>query len=89
MNNELDNLRKKIDALDEQLLEILAKRIAVVKKVGKYKEANGIPPLDEKRWQEVIRTKILKANMLNLSESFILKIYNIIHEYALETEKNI
>lgn len=89
MNNELENLRQQIDFLDEQLLEILAKRMAIVKEVGIYKKTNGIPPLDKNRWKEVLRRKIIKANILNLSTSFVLEIYDVIHEQALEIEKNI
>jgi len=50
----------------------------VVEKVGKYKKENNIPPLDKKRWQEVIKTK----------KGFIKKIWEIIHEEALKIESH-
>lgn len=89
MNDTLEDWRKQIDALDEELLQILSKRIDIVRKVGLYKKENQMPPLDEERWQEVLETKLEKANILGLSKSFILKFYNAIHEYALEIERNI
>jgi len=78
MNNELEFFRKQIDEVDEQIVNLLAKRMKVVEKVGKYKKENNIPPLDKKRWQEVIKTK----------KGFIKKIWEIIHEEALKIESH-
>ncbi len=88
MQTPLENWRKEIDVLDKQLLELLAKRIAVVTEIGKYKKAHNIPPLDEKRWQEVLASKITQAKLLHLSKDFIINIYTLIHTYALEIEAN-
>jgi len=86
MDNLLADWRKQIDRLDEELINVLAKRINIVKKIGKYKKENGIPPLDQKRWQEVLKSKLSKARLLNISEKFVERIYNIIHEHSLEIE---
>jgi chorismate mutase len=43
--NELENYRKNIDELDKNLIEILAKRFEIVKKVGEYKKENNINSL--------------------------------------------
>ena len=83
----LEELRKEIDALDQEILNILEKRFTVVKQIGAIKKSNGLPVLDEKRWQEVLESKLIKARDLGLSENFIKKIYDIIHDHALELEK--
>lgn len=89
MNDELLKLRKQIDATDEELLNILAKRIQIVDKIGKLKKNNGIKPLDKQRWKKVLDSKLLKAKSLNLPEQFIKKIYSLIHKQSLEIENNI
>ncbi len=88
MNDKLEDWRKQIDALDEELLHILGKRINIVREIGKYKKANGIAPLDQKRWQVVLDSQLSKAELVNLSEDFIKKLYDLIHEYSLEVEAN-
>lgn len=88
MNDKLEDWRKQIDALDSELLHVLAKRIDIVREIGKYKKAQGIPPLDQKRWRAVLESQISKAELLNLSKDFIKKLYNLIHEYSLEIEAN-
>ncbi len=48
MDSLLADWRKQIDKIDEELINVLAKRINIVREIGKYKKENGIPPLDEK-----------------------------------------
>jgi chorismate mutase len=86
MNDELGGWRRQIDTLDEELLHILAKRVGVVREIGRYKSLNGIAPLDEKRWREVIESRLSKARVLKISEVFTMKLFNLIHEQALEIE---
>lgn len=57
MNNKLKDFRKQIDEIDEQIVNLLAKRMQVVEKVGQYKKENNLPPLDNSRWQKVIESK--------------------------------
>ena len=77
MKKQLDDFRKQIDEIDEQIVNLLAKRMQVVEKVGKYKKENNLPPLDKRRWQEVIKSK----------KGFMKEIWEIIHEEALKIEK--
>ncbi len=86
MKESLTNWRKQIDKLDEELLNVLAKRTNIVREIGEHKRTYGIPPLDEKRWQEVLQSKLSKARSLNIPEKFIEKLYSLIHEHSLEIE---
>lgn len=85
--NELETLREEIDAADQKLLEALAERMAVVKRVGEYKKQNNLPPLDQARWQKVLENKLARAKELGLSEDLVKEIYETIHKYALKLEK--
>lgn len=84
---KLENFRKKIDLVDQLLINSLKKRFELVKKIGRLKKEIGLPALDKKRWQEVLRSRIKKASELGLSKKLIKKIYEIIHDYALEIEE--
>lgn len=86
MNKTLDDLRKEIDAADEELLHALAKRMDVVREVGKHKQQQQIEPLDEKRWQNVLQNITEKANKQNIPEDLIHTIYEAIHQSALKLE---
>jgi chorismate mutase len=88
MTDELDKLRQQIDSLDANLLDILAKRARLVDKIGRYKKARGMAPLDNTRWQKVLEGNKNRAQSLNLCPEFIEALYNLIHDYSLHLESN-
>lgn len=87
--NDLILFRKKINNLDKQIITRIGERMKVVKKVGIYKKQHEIPPLDIKRWKEVLESRIELGKQYGLSEEFIVKIYEAIHQEALEIEAKI
>ena len=46
---ELKDLREKIDAIDQQMVDLFKQRMEVSKEVAAYKRANGLPTLDAGR----------------------------------------
>lgn len=51
---ELSELRKEIDAIDDQLLPLLQRRMAISREVAAYKHAHGMAVLNEQREQEIL-----------------------------------
>jgi chorismate mutase len=51
--DDLTQLRKKIDATDQKILTLLAKRAEVCKEIGNLKKAKGLPVRDSNRENEV------------------------------------
>jgi chorismate mutase len=89
MNKTLEELRIEINAVDDELVKILAKRLDIVREIGKFKKENNISPLDEKRWYEVLQRVLETAKKHNLSQNFIKKIYEEIHDVSLTIERKI
>lgn len=85
--DQLQGLRKSIDLIDDSIIKLLAERLRIVKKVGRYKKERDIPPFDQKRWKKVLDSKMVKAKALGLDPELVRKIYNTIHKFALEQEK--
>ena len=54
----LDNFRKEIDKIDDELFEILSRRKDVVIEVGKFKKENNLPIYHPEREAEVLKKKI-------------------------------
>jgi chorismate mutase len=88
MKKTLEDLRKEIDTVDEEVIKILSKRFAIVRKIGKLKQEQKKQPLDEKRWKDVIQKIAKKAKEHNIPEETLIKIYNEIHNAALSLENN-
>ena len=52
--DKINELRQKIDSFDEQMLNLLVKRFAVSREIGKIKASGGINVGDPNREQEII-----------------------------------
>jgi len=85
----LEKYRKQIDKIDKKIINYLAKRYQVVKKVGLLKKKKGLKPLDKKRWQKVLQTRVTWAEKKELPYDLIEKIYQAIHQFSLNIEKEI
>ncbi len=55
--DDLQSLRRDIDAIDRQLVELFKQRMDVTRRVGEYKRANSIPVLDQERERQVLQNK--------------------------------
>lgn len=83
----LDELRKEIDALDEHLIAVLAKRIAVVKEIGEIKKKEGLSIIDEDRRERVISLLVQKAKTFNIADDIVRKLFEVIHDHAVDLQK--
>ncbi len=87
--NALLELRNGIDKIDDQLVELLAKRMEVIKQIGQYKKDNNVTIFQLKRWNEILKSTNLTAKSLELNEAFISTIYNDIHEESIRQQTEI
>lgn len=81
--------RKKIDSLDQKLIEILGERERVVKEVGIYKAKNNIPALQKGRFRQILEKNIKMGAQEGLSAKLMTKVMNAIHEESLRIERAI
>jgi len=84
--NKLEELRSEIDKLDEELIEILARRMNVVQEIGKYKKANRITILQLKRWNQITRERIEAGIKMGLSREFLMKLLESVHEEGIQRQ---
>ena len=55
--DDLQSLRRDIDAIDRQMVELFRRRMDVTARVGAYKRERGIPVLDQERERQVLQNK--------------------------------
>ena len=55
--DELQELRRDIDAIDRELVELFRRRMDVTARVGAYKRSRGVPVLDQERERQVLQNK--------------------------------
>lgn len=85
----IDQLRAKIDVLDENLLYTLASRMKVSRQIGQYKKDNNIAILQTSRWDAVLAKVVEKGKEYDLPEKFLTAVFNAIHEASVEAQNEI
>ena len=85
----LNDLRQKIDIFDEQLLDILEKRMKVAGDIALHKKENHIAVLQSKRWAEVVRKNIVTGEGKGLDADFITNIFRHIHQESINHQTRI
>jgi|TARA_Y100001947_G_scaffold113793_1_gene98022 monofunctional chorismate mutase len=51
---KINSLRKNIDELDDQMIDLVVQRLAIAKEIGDIKETNGIEVIDPYRESQII-----------------------------------
>jgi len=82
----LAGLRRESNAVDYELLEILSRRMDVVRRIGEYKKERNLAILQVQRWKEVIEDRLETGDMLGLEKKFVKDIYEILHSYAIKLQ---
>ena len=84
--NTLDELRKQIDKLDNQLLDILKERMKISEAIGRYKYENNITILQARRYDEIMNDRKAKAESRSLNADFVTEIFESIHEESIRCQ---
>jgi chorismate mutase/prephenate dehydratase len=72
---EINQLRKRIDEVDEQILQSLNERAEICRSIGLVKEKNGLPIQDFPRENTVYENIREKATELGLNPAHVEAIY--------------
>ena len=82
----LAELRRQIDDADNQLLEVLAKRMRISKEIGQYKKEHNMPVLQTGRYDEILAKRITMAQSMGIDADFMKKILEAIHEESIRQQ---
>ncbi len=85
----LNSLRRQIDELDNNLLELLAKRMRVSREIGQYKKEHNMPILQESRYDEILNDRIKQAEQMGMDAEFMKTVLVAIHEESVRNQQNI
>jgi chorismate mutase len=82
----LNELRQQIDQIDDDLLEILAKRMRVSQEIGQYKKEHNMPILQTARYDQILDKRIAQAKSMGIGTSFMKTVLEAIHEESIRQQ---
>lgn len=86
---DLSHLRKQIDEIDEQLLELLAKRMRVSREIGTFKKEHNMTIVQTERYDEILHKRINQADEMGMNPEFMRVVLEAIHEESVRQQVEI
>lgn len=87
--SQLGDLRSRIDIIDDQLLDLLKKRMDIADEIGALKKTNNVAILQNTRWHEILGKVILEGEQRNLSEEFVIQVFKAIHQESINRQERV
>ncbi|MBP5318331.1 MAG: bifunctional 3-deoxy-7-phosphoheptulonate synthase/chorismate mutase type II [Paludibacteraceae bacterium] len=85
----LTELRKQIDTIDNDLLEMLAKRMRVSREIGTYKKEHNVQVLQAERYDEIMQKRVILGESLGLSGEFVKTYLEAVHAESVRQQLEI
>lgn len=85
----LSLLRRDIDRLDDELLDLLAKRMRISCEIGQYKREHNMPVIQADRYNSLMEQRVKAAEEMGMSDDFIRTILAAIHEESVRKQLEI
>ena len=82
-------LRKQIDELDNELIELLAKRMRVCREIGQYKKEHNMTVLQTSRYNEILDKRGAQGALCGMSADFIRSVFEEVHEESVRQQMEI
>ena len=89
ITNKLSDFRKIIDEIDDELLNVLKKRMQIIEKIAIHKKEQNISIFQLGRWQEILRTRVQWADKIGVSRQHIEKICILLHEESIRLQNKL
>lgn len=85
----LDHLRQEIDRIDQELLEVLNRRMQLSREIARYKKEHRIPIVQTNRYDQIVKTRVATAEQMGISPDFTRNLMATIHEESVRQQLDI
>ncbi|RYZ48462.1 MAG: 3-deoxy-7-phosphoheptulonate synthase [Sphingobacteriales bacterium] len=84
LHAQLEKLRRQIDRLDDEILQLLHHRMKISEQIGQYKKEHDITILQTERWNEILERVCRNGEKAGLSKEFITQYFDAIHMESIK-----
>ena len=82
-------LRSQIDELDNNLMELLARRLKVCREIGTFKKEHNMTVLQAGRYSEILQKRGAQASLCGMDAEFAARVFELIHEESVRQQLKI
>ncbi len=80
------SLRQQIDEIDDELWQLIAKRLQIVHEIGAYKKVQNMPILQSERYENILQRRIRWATQHGISEETVRQLMDAIHTESVKKQ---
>lgn len=89
LTESLASLRKQIDEMDDNLMDLLTKRMRVSREIAQYKKEHNMAVVQTGRYAEILDKRGAQGGMCGMDPTFVKKVYEAIHEESVRQQMEI
>ena len=82
----LNILRQQIDQIDNELLEVLNKRMRISREIGQYKKEHSMQIVQIGRYDDIIKSRMKLAEEMGMSPDFMKDVLVAIHDESVRQQ---
>ena len=83
---QLEDLRRQVDSLDTELLEVLARRFEITDEIGRLKAQYSMPIVQTGRYKSLMEDRVTSGEKLGLTPDFLRLLLSTIHEESVKRQ---
>lgn len=87
--HELEKFRTIIDELDEQILQLIGKRMDISEKIGELKKTNRITIFQLERWKKIFESRTEWGQKHGLNDDFISAFLLALHKESIQKQEKV
>ena len=85
----ISQLRKQIDELDNDLMELLSKRMRVCREIGHYKKEHNMTVLQPTRYNEILNKRGAQGTLCGMDSDFVKVVFEAVHQESVRQQMEI
>lgn len=86
---ELEHLRSVMDGVDNEILDLLARRMELGEQIGDVKKILGMTAFQSGRWAEIVETRTGRGQQLGLTKELVRALWEKIHHESVKRQLRI
>ncbi len=89
MTESLVSLRRQIDEMDNNLMDLLTRRMRVSREIALYKKNHNMAVVQTGRYNEILDKRSAQGGLCGMSAEFVKRVYEAIHEESVRQQMEI
>lgn len=85
-STELEDMRRQLDIVDDEITEMLARRMEISRRIGRYKKSQGMTAVQPIRYTAMFESRVSAGKSKGLGSEFLRHLWSGIHAESVRNQ---